>query len=328
MSRTNIEWATHTWNPVTGCTKVSEGCRNCYAERMVQRLGSRVHAREVLPNGDGTWRDGEDLPFGRVAWHHNRLDQPLHWRKPRRVFVCSMSDLFHPDVPDTFIRAVFTTMAVSRRHTFLVLTKRPERMLALKRHWAEVGLTIREGFGAVLPNVWLGVSVENQATADERIPHLLQTPAAVRFVSCEPMLGPIALWHRMYGGHLLNMAPVVNGPGLQWVICGGESGPGARPMHPDWARSLRDQCAAAGVPFFFKQWGEWAPALVRQEEGWLGGACFDIPGGGTAAAPRAGINGRRYRRLDRQVVAVRVGKKAAGRELDGRTHDEFPEVTK
>ncbi len=318
MSRTKIEWADAVWNPVTGCTKVSEGCRHCYAERQVQRFGDRVH-----PDG------GHD--FRRVMMHCSKLDQPLHWRKPRRVFVCSMGDLFHDDVSDEFIAAVFGVMAASPQHTFMVLTKRPERMHAyaarldaLMPHLQDtdertLGDT-RWGSGVHFPdfplsNVWLGVSTENQAAADERIPLLLQTPAAVRFVSCEPMLGPVDVskWLRPrsaphkdgYGGD--------HAPGftsdlrvLDWVICGGESGPGARPMHPDWARSLRDQCAAAQVPFFFKQWGEWAPNCLCDKKR----PCRTTP------RPEPGHLGCMFR----------CGKKAAGRELDGRTHDEIPGV--
>lgn len=351
MGKTKIEWATDTWNPVTGCTKVSEGCRHCYAERMVKRLGHRVHAREAFENGDGTWRPGEDLPFSRVAWHHDRLEQPLHWRKPRRVFVCSMSDLFHPDVPDVFIRAVFTTMAAARKHTFMVLTKRPERMLALKRHWEEIGLTIREGFGAVLPNVIGMVSVEDQDAANSRVPLLLLTPFAVRGVSYEPALGPVDLRRikiprrdfpagairpiqqtvevdALAGRRITDMGiEYAGGPRLDWVICGGESGPKARPMHPDWARSMRDQCQAAVVPFFFKQWGEWQ--VASRANGHIGG---NMPDEGSRYT-WLGIDGRTQNPSshglgDDAYAMARVGKKRAGRELDGQIHDEIPEMNK
>lgn len=226
MTKTSIEWATDVWNPVTGCSKVSEGCRHCYAERVAGRF----------------WGDRK---FTDVRVHPERLDQPLHWKKPRRVFVNSMSDLFHPVVDDDFIEDVFRVMARTPQHTYMVLTKRPEQM----RAWFE-------GYDAVrpLPNVWLGVSVENQKAADERIPMLLGTPAAVRFVSCEPLLGPVKLvkWLPSYDP-MQHYARPVHEEKLDWVIAGGESGPGARPMHPDWARGLRDACVAAQVPFFFKQ---------------------------------------------------------------------------
>ena len=219
---TKIEWATNadgvpgeTWNPVTGCTKISEGCEHCYAERMAKRLRGRCGYPA-------------DNPF-RVTLHPERLGIPLHWKKARTVFVCSMSDLFHQDVPLTYNDHVFNRMARCPQHRFLVLTKRPEPM-------REYLLGYRPS--EPLPNVGLGVTVESQDHED-RIAHLLACPAAMRFVSVEPMLGGMAI------GML----------GIDWVIGGGESGPGARPMDPRWARDLRDQCVAAGVPFFFKQWG-------------------------------------------------------------------------
>ncbi len=307
--KTKIEWATDVWNPVTGCTKVSEGCRNCYAERMVKRFGHRLHGDK--PAGVGI----RPREFVHVQLHPEKLDQPLHWRKPRRVFVCSMGDLFHEDVPWSFIVEVFLRMNRTGNHTFMVLTKRPERM----REFCSSEQFMDSG---PLANVWLGVSVEDQKTADERIPLLLQTPAALRFVSCEPMLGPVKLWRQQPNGRLLNLGEVANGRGLDWVICGGESGPGARPMHPEWARSLRDQCAAANVPFFFKQWGEWAWASQT-----AGGQL-------THAVCRHGhvsvFNGDDMRRACAECTGWeglrRVGKKAAGRELDGMMHDVMPGV--
>ncbi|MCR4375466.1 MAG: phage Gp37/Gp68 family protein [Acidobacteria bacterium] len=259
---TAIEWTDETWNPVVGCSKVSEGCRNCYAIRQAFR---NEHMRQ--PAYVGLTRKLADNSLnwtGVVRCLPERLTIPLGWRKPRRIFVNSMSDLFHDSVPDAFIAQVFAVMALADRHTFQVLTKRPERMAHLLGQDAFVDLVLdaAEPFQALaghdedgafhwpswviehwpLGNVWLGTSVEDQQAADERIPHLLQTPAAVRFLSCEPLLGSVYLspdWMM----------------GLDQLICGGESGPKARPMHPSWARSLRAQCAAARVPFFFKQWG-------------------------------------------------------------------------
>ena len=245
---TKIEWSDSTWNPIGGCTRVSEGCRNCYAEIMAARFsdpgqwGHGLARRVTLPDGttDHRWT-------GKMVLHDHRLDQPLRWKKPRRIFVNSTSDLFHENVPDEWIDRVFAVMALAPQHTFQVLTKRPARardyMLAVGRcrSWLyespPVAANPSVRWRMPLPNVWLGTSVEDQATADARIPHLLATPAAVRFLSCEPLLGPVT--------------PDLTR--IHWVIVGGESGPGARPMHPDWARGLRDQCEVAGVAFFMKQ---------------------------------------------------------------------------
>jgi len=231
-----IEWTEETWNPIVGCTKVSAGCAHCYAERMANRLKAmgRPEYQDVV-NGNGRWT-------GRVTLVPERLEQPLRWRKPRTVFVCSMSDLFHPKVPMYYHVNIWRAMADTPQHTYQILTKRPRAMRGRLE-------PLSQTFG-VLPNVWLGVTAENQEAADERIPLLLQTPAAVRFVSAEPLLGPITL-----GGAVDYYHGNAYKPTLDWVIVGGESGPGARPMHPDWARSLMDQCQSAGVAFFFKQWG-------------------------------------------------------------------------
>ena len=213
MGNTKIEWAEKVWNPVTGCSKISPGCENCYAERMAFRLRGRCG-----------YPDGE--PF-RVTLRPQRLEEPMRWRKSSMVFVCSMGDLFHDDVPDDFIHRVFATIGQCPQHTFIILTKRPKRMKAfIEDYYAYESPT----------NVWLGVTTENQEMADRRIPILLQIPAVVRFVSVEPMLGPVDLARGCEK--------------IDWVICGGETGPNARPMHPDWVRSLRDQCQSAGVPFF------------------------------------------------------------------------------
>ena len=237
---TKIEWTDETWNPITGCKKVSDGCKNCYAERMAKRLAGRYG----YPADD---------PF-KPTLHEDKLDVPLKWKKPRRIFVCSMGDLFHEDVHRETILRVWKTMAESPQHTFQVLTKRPERMMYILEQWMHPALRLSlVDHTWPLPNVWLGVTAENQETADQRIPILLNTPAAVRFVSCEPLLGPVDL----HPGWLLPISPTTSK--LNQVIVGGESGPGARPMNPDWARSIRDQCKAAGVPFFMKQMSRKAP---------------------------------------------------------------------
>ena len=211
--RSAIEWTEATWNPVTGCTQISPGCANCYAKRFAERF-----------------RGVPGHPYERgfeVAERPERLGQPLRWKRPRTIFVNSMSDLFHEEVAGSFVASVFAVMERADRHTFQVLTKRPGRAAALAPSlpWP--------------PNVWLGVSVENQRWTT-RIDALREIPAAVRFLSCEPLLGPLEL----------------DLDGMGWVIAGGESGPRARPMRPEWARGVRDQCLASGVPFFFKQWGE------------------------------------------------------------------------
>ncbi|MBI2304149.1 MAG: phage Gp37/Gp68 family protein [Chloroflexi bacterium] len=213
-SETAIEWTDATWNPVTGCTKVSPGCAHCYAEAITLRF----HRGGPFSLGQST-----------VKVHLERLKLPLVWKIPRRIFVNSMSDLFHEAVPLEVILRVFSIMIEARHHTFQILTKRHERLakLASQLSWPS--------------NVWVGVSVENQIWADRRIPYLRQVPATTRFLSCEPLLGPLDLRCHFEG--------------LHWVIVGGESGPKARTMDPNWARSIRDQCFEAQVPFFFKQWG-------------------------------------------------------------------------
>lgn len=213
VTRTHIEWTDTTWNPVTGCTKVSQGCKHCYAERMARRLQAM---------GSPRYRNGFQ-----VTLHADLLNQPLHWIKPRRVFVNSMSDVFHPDVPDTFIADIFAVMAQTPQHTYQILTKRPERLARLA------------GCLPFPPHVWIGTSVESREVMS-RIRWLREVPAAVRFLSCEPLLGPL---------------PQLPLEGIHWVIVGGESGPHARPMHPEWVLDIRDQCVVRDIPFFFKQWG-------------------------------------------------------------------------
>lgn len=251
MSDTKIEWATKSWNPVTGCTPISEGCKNCYAARMAKRLAGRYG----YPADD---------PF-RVTFHPDRLNEPFHWRKPQKVLVCSMGDLFHENVNDNMINRVFNIMerqaiapAWGERtfgsqfskvgdylpHTFMVLTKRPERMRQFVNKW--LGSFSKAGVSVDTSNIWLGVTAENQRTADERIPILLQIPAAKHFVSVEPMLEPVVI-HRYAMGGLTTIKK------LDWVIAGPETGPKARPCKSEWIRALVGQCRAAGVPFFDKK---------------------------------------------------------------------------
>lgn len=253
---TKIEWTNETWNPVTGCTKVSAGCRNCYAERLWPRLSA--------PN-----MPYEGRKFTDVQCHPERLEQPLRWKRPRRIFVNSMSDLFHEDVPLEFLFEVFAVMERSRNHVFQILTKRAARMKVFmqmsERYVRDICSKDLQSWPP--KNVWLGVSVENHETANERIPHLLDTPAAVRFLSVEPMLESIYVSDYFWGTETpcdgcpkdadcscgYKTRKENNLPSIDWVIVGGESGPKARPMDLDWARSLREQCRAAGVPFFMKQ---------------------------------------------------------------------------
>lgn len=308
--KTGIEWTDATWNPVTGCTEVSPGCDHCYAKTFAERWrGTAGHYYE----------HGFD-----VQLRPDKLYQPLKWKRPRRIFVNSMSDLFHDSVPDEYIAKVFAVMALAPQHTFQLLTKRHARMRSLlggrtsdfehqvwdtwSNYETPPGSPTMEDAPwpeLPLPNVWLGVSAEDQQWADIRIPALLDTPAAVRFVSAEPLLGPIEFPHWY-------VDPVnTEASSLDWVIAGGESGRGARPMHPDWARSLRDQCLDAGVAFLFKQWGEWAPGNHRDPT-LDGQVSIGYRPGCPDPYPLGWVR--------------RVGKKAAGRELDGQTWDQYPQT--
>lgn len=302
---TKIEW-THregtkgeSWNPVTGCTTVSEGCRNCYAETLSHRLNAmgKPKYRGVTKNS-GKWS-------GKVLFHEDRLEEPYRWKKPRTVFVCSMSDLFHEDVPREWLYKIFGMMGSEEvgHHTFIVLTKRAKRMEEFCNSFTRHGAP----FGDLFPRVWLGVSVEDQAHADERIPHLLKVPAVVRFLSVEPLLAPVDL------NGLLFAPPKGVEPyewqGINWVIAGGESGPGARPCHLDWLRPIRDQCAGAGVPFFLKQLGS-NPYSCK-------GQC---PGG---CIPFNNPRGKRFQNWsDGHGRKKRAGELAL---IDGRVWAEFPE---
>lgn len=338
---TKIEWTDATWNPITGCSVVSPGCTNCYAMRLA---GTRL---KHLPSRASLTVDSKAGPVwnGKIRLNSEWLDQPLRWKRPRRIFVCAHGDLFAENVPDEWIDQAFAVMALAPQHTFQVLTKRAARMRAYVSAlpgradavaraaaclWPgedsdEAYYPVDEAIRSPLPNVWLGVSAEDQRRADERIPDLLATPAAVRFVSAEPLLGPIDLSRAipgtsrspLKGGNSDGSAAITDWAGLprlDWIIVGGESGPGARPMHPTWARAMRDQCAAAGVPFFFKQWGSWA----------------HIPG--LEKAPyrpteRLRDGGPKFQRQDLDGAAMlNLGKKGSGRMLDGVEHNGFPEV--
>ena len=349
--KSKIEWTDATWNPIRGCSRVSEGCRNCYAERQAVRFtgnkrttvagtrsGPQPYSGLVVMQSDGPHWTGE------VRFIEEHAGDPLHWRVPRRIFVNSMSDLFHEKVVQSWIDRIFAVMSLCPQHTFQILTKRADRMFSvvgkcngrdLRRGVQDV---LSRGGGAVaygdiihelfdrwpLPNVHLGVSVEDQKTADERIPSLLQTPAAVRWVSYEPALGPIDS-RRIHYDNTVEIDSLTGDHGVyrplagkserkvDWIVAGGESGPGARPAHPDWFRSVRDQCVAAGVPFFFKQWGEWGPIPSKpfkaahyhwvRKDGLRHGMCEESSG---------------------DICMALLHKKTAGRLLDGREWNEFP----
>jgi protein gp37 len=283
VTRSKIEWTDATWSPVRGCSLVSPGCTNCYAMRLAHRFSGKGRAYE------GLTRLTKHGPVwtGKVRLVPELLDQPLHWKKPRRIFVNSMSDLFHEAVPNEFIDIVFAVMATAKKHIFQVLTKRPERMVEYFREPVRAELIYDAAFkvgykGAMcggtkapipVPNVHLGVSCEDQETADERIPLLLQAPAAVRFISYEPALAGVDVTEFLWGKHELvdqicqncprdadcecgyETRKCLSLPSIDWIIVGGESGPGARPMHIQWARDIVAQCKTANVACFVKQLG-------------------------------------------------------------------------
>lgn len=295
---TLIEWADHTFNPWIGCTKVSPACDHCYAERLATaRLGVAwgPHAERRV-TADSTWRQP-------LAWNRKAQREG----KRARVFCASLADVFDNQAPELWRAGLWDLIARTPHLDWLLLTKRPQNIAKM----------LPAGWGAGHPNVWLGTTVENQAEADRRIPELLDVPAKVHFLSCEPLLGPVDLtrvrvklseapkagktdfaidvlegWYGAEGGY----------PGrISWIITGGESGPGARPSHPDWFRALRDQCAEAGVPFFFKQWGDWSPQAPP-------GTPWHLT------------------TTDMTIHMHRIGKKAAGALLDGREHREVPDA--
>jgi protein gp37 len=269
-----IEWTDHTFNPWWGCTRVSPACAHCYAETLARRTGSAQ-----------LWQ-GERRRTSEANWQ-----QPLRWNRQAqregrryRVFSASMADVFDNQVPEDWRQDLWALIFHTPHLDWLLLTKRPQNIAKMLPNDATAwSREVDHKWGWPWPNVWLGTTAENQEEADRRIPHLLAAPAAVRFLSCEPLLGPAHLrsWLRHHNGNCIN-----------WVIAGGESGPGARPSHPDWFRGLRDQCAGAGVPFFFKQWGDYKPSFAPD---------------GTA-----------------HMLRVPGGKKAAGRLLDGIEHNAFP----
>lgn len=351
-----IEWTDATWNPIRGCTRVSEGCRNCYAERIAARFsgpGAPFEGVAKAAKAGPRWT-------GRVELIEARLTDPLRWRKPRRIFVNSMSDLFHEALPYEATDKVFAIMLACEvlenlrgRHTFQVLTKRPEVArdylgappVDLLRRWAKAGdglVTLDDEdtlFSEVvmsacsarwspervalsefspwsrpenlfpLSRLLIGTSVEDQPTADARIPELLRCPAAVRFVSYEPALAAVDfrwwLKPRYYAMGVRGQDPI---PALDWIIAGGESGPGARPSETEWFRSVRDQCVGAGASFFFKQWGQWAP--------------YDQLPEGTRV--ELGASGAQ---LFTDLGPIALGKKRTGRELDGVVWDQHPRVS-
>lgn len=283
---TKIEWTNATWNPVIGCSKVSSGCQNCYAEKMAGRLSNiaatsyyiKVVKSEMQKDNPNFIEKGLPIWNGKTHLVKSALTKPFHWKKPRMIFVCSMGDLFHESLAFADIFKVYEVIAQCRQHIFQVLTKRPERMMKffewLGNEIKRVGLDSIPSesknslhYLKALPNLWLGVSAENQEQADKRIPILLKIPAAIRFVSCEPLLGPVQLFSVNHAYIWVNEIKTSDCIGLDWVIAGGESGPNARPMHPAWAISLRDQCKVTGTPFFFKQWGAYRPAYYKSKSG-------------------------------------------------------------
>ena len=364
-----IEWTEATWNPITGCSVVSAGCKHCYAMKLA---GTRMKNE---PSRAGLTIDTAAGPVwnGQVRFNEQWLDQPLRWRRPRRIFVCAHGDLFHEAVPTQWIDRIFAVMALAPQHTFQVLTKRAERMHAYLSA-PDVGVRIgreesafaklaafykpKKGTANIhigcrrympLSNVHLGISVENQEAADARISLLVKTPAAVRWISAEPLLAGVDIseWlfpvtacvgcpcpnpsASMSGFDDCCRDPTLGDSLLHWVVCGGESGARARPMHPEWARELRDQCAGAGVPFLFKQWGEWAPRAGRlfgsgEDFQSLDPECKRWPN-----LIRLGEHGLDTKIMEnctpdmgQEVFMQKVGKKTAGRMLYHVLHDGYP----
>ena len=367
--KSKIEWTDTSWNPIIGCSRVSKGCEHCYAETIAGRFGN---GKPTVYSGLTQIVNGRPRWTGQIKETKTLLD-PLKWRpilqndgtaypsselagkppyRPRRIFVNSMSDLFHENVTDEQRDKIFAVMALCPQHTFQVLTKRPQRMLeylvtgsmarvreamigfqAQRIHQQQTEEPVLGWSGLPMPNVMLGVSVENQPTADERIPLLLETPAAIRFISAEPLLGPLDIrsWIGLECRHQDSYAEPDTGATvcrkcedqalLDWVICGGESGPRARPMHPAWARKVRDDCKNSVTPFFFKQWGEFAPieSPIENPQSNVRGQCRLVQ-----------MDGTHFDRIFLEDIPPgaqwmeRQGKHTAGALLDGREWREFP----
>lgn len=368
--KTGIEWTDATWNPITGCAIVSRGCTNCYAMKLA---GTRLKDH---PSRYGLTQASKAGPVwtGEVRLNESWLGQPLRWKRPRKIFVCAHGDLFAENVPDEWIERVVAVAIAAwllNGHISQILTKRPARMRdTFKRRvfWEAVNLRIADlvrghydpltidDYGPEHPcdGLWLGTSAEDQASANQRVPALLETPAAVRFVSAEPLLGPIDFraiqpadkYHQvdaLNGTFGFSRPHIAYSPRIHWIIAGGESGPGARPMHPAWAREIRDACKAAGTAFFFKQWGSWAPVSEMSDQAI--DACYRPAHPTRPESTRHCLvanmvmhqDGARFR--DSAIYQsgayaagtgamrlMHIGKRRAGRHLDGLEHSEMPEA--
>jgi protein gp37 len=362
-NNSKIEWTDTSWNPIFGCSKISEGCRNCYAEKMAKRLGAMGQSKYAHVITNGKWN-------GNISFSGKVIYAPMEWKKPRRIFVNSMSDLFHEnfDMQNGYLHKIFEVMLHCTQHTFQVLTKRPARMqefLSTHKPWLKA---LEEGRAN---HVWLGTSVENQKAAEARIPLLLSTPAGVRFLSCEPLLGPVDIkrfllsdpkkWYMAkceYCGYISSSEHMLEyryhddadmgcakcersicGDGIaddatiHWVIAGGESGHDARPMHPNWVYSLLDQCKTAKVPFFFKQWGQFGLGSDKPVNSVIvtnDGRTWSGVDGSKAIDAKTGeakfFSSTEWNSLKPEMMHRASRKKDSGRYLDGRTWDEFPEV--
>ena len=307
-----IEWTEQTWNPIIGCSKISQGCKNCYAETMAHRLAHmRMNQNEHLPEYENVIDWKTKGWNGKTHFVESALDKPLNRKKPTMYFVCSMGDLFHESVPFEWIDKVIDVIRWTKQHTFQILTKRPERMKEYFNNHVPNKYLMDNG--NYLDNLWIGVTAENQQQANKRIPLLLQIPAKVRFVSIEPMLSEVEISSWLYPEFIISTVETslddssqskVLQNDIHWVICGGESGHNARPMHPDWVRSLRDQCKDANVPFFFKQWGKYC--MVEQ----LPDDIYDL--------------------IDLSYMGEGIyynfGKKKAGSLLDGKEYKQYPKI--
>lgn len=326
-----------TWNPIIGCSKVSPGCDNCYAEKMAIRLAhmpGNIEYSHVIRSNPSKWN-------GKTAMVENALFKPQLWKKPRMIFVCSMGDLFHESVPFEWIERVYDMMYSNKQHIFIVLTKRPERAYQFWQWLLNkvAGVSIQDVCSTSKDNIWMGVTAENQEQANKRISILLQIPASKRYVSIEPMLGPIDFYDININGEFYHALKgfgdisggdfgKFNGPKLDWVICGGESGPHARPMHPEWVKSVRDQCKDAGTPFFFKQWGEWSPrtwGLVQEDHKCEKWPCLKVA-----------LNGKTGRSGNADDLTLdeysngnfmqKVGRNKAGNILDFKQYHQWPDI--